>query len=296
MSELHQLHASRVHSKDLNRGNRLGDFLQLLLGRESGIDPNGFNWYVENLDKRCITYPIIVGPKYALRDKQGRFLLKEYTVREYFCALEVDHLFDATSEHCIYQMQCAAINPLGFVGYQFGEAILDELGYYELRQIDLYNSSERVQSRDILPSAAETSLTREWLGDAMFSAPLNTWRGKFTGKHGVSSLADLRTPLAQELIIREALRSYLRQLRKFIPLIKSEPPAASLVIRTSICDKLPPLHVDCTTSGLLAAAHLCGVPAVAEFLASGIIARDEFGTSLLDYVQEFAGYDIEIEL
>jgi hypothetical protein len=71
-------------------------------------------------------------------------------------------------------MSYKSTNTLGFVGYQFGEALLIDLGYYD---------------------------------DNVFygnGAAKNTWDGTWTGKNGVNSLDDFKTKAAQELAIKEA--------------------------------------------------------------------------------------------
>ena len=63
-------------------------------------------------------------------------------------------------------MQYTSVNALGFVGYQFGEPLLIDLGYYQ------DNTG-------------------------------NLWTGHFTGKNGVDSFATLKTDI-QEAIILDA--------------------------------------------------------------------------------------------
>ena len=50
-----------------------------------------------------------------------------------------------------------------------------------------------------------------------------------------------------------------------------------------------------TLSGLLAAAHLCGTKGVFQFLSTGIGPQDEFGTSMLHYLDYFSGYALPFE-
>ena len=63
---------------------------------------------------------------------------------------------------------------MGFVGYQFGEALLIDLGYYD---DDVYYGN-----------GAET----------------NTWDGTWTGKNGANSLEDFMTEGVQDLAILDA--------------------------------------------------------------------------------------------
>src|ERR1700733_4985795 len=65
------------------------------------------------------------------------------------------------------ELQYHSHNSLGFVGYQLGEALMIDLGYYQ-------DSS--------------------YYGNG---AATNTWDGTFTGKGGIHSLADLESGLQE---------------------------------------------------------------------------------------------------
>jgi hypothetical protein len=69
-------------------------------------------------------------------------------------------------------MSYRSMNSLGFVGYQFGEALLIDLGYYDDDQF--YGNG----------------------------ASTNTWDGTWTGKNGVNSLEEFMTKEAQESLFR----------------------------------------------------------------------------------------------
>lgn len=47
-----------------------------------------------------------------------------------------------------------------------------------------------------------------------------------------------------------------------------------------------------TASGLIAASHLRGPGATAKMLLNGTDSKDETGTSIFTYLDEFAGYQI----
>lgn len=70
-------------------------------------------------------------------------------------------------------MAYRSTNSYGFIGYQFGEALLIDLGYYD---DDFYYGN---------------------------GAATNTWDGTWTGKNGVDSLEEFMTQDAQEVTIRE---------------------------------------------------------------------------------------------
>ena len=49
--------------------------------------------------------------------------------------------------------------------------------------------------------------------------------------------------------------------------------------------------VEITLTGILAAAHLRGYPATIDLLLNGTLSTDEYGTSILQYIDQFGGYD-----
>ncbi|MTH99982.1 1,4-beta-glucanase, partial [Roseibium sp. RKSG952] len=79
-------------------------------------------------------------------------------------------LSDSEWETMAYRSQ----NSLGFVGFQFGEALLIDLGYYD--DDKFYGNGEST----------------------------NKWDGTWTGKNGVTSLEDFMTKEAQTVAIQEA--------------------------------------------------------------------------------------------
>lgn len=52
--------------------------------------------------------------------------------------------------------------------------------------------------------------------------------------------------------------------------------------------------VKITESGILAAAHLTGATSVKRFFKYGINRKDAYGTSIVDYMNKFSGYEIKI--
>lgn len=146
-------------------------------------------------------------------------------------------------------------NQLGFMGkYQFGEALLIDLGYYRANS---YYGQQGIAK--------------------------NYWRGIWTGKNGVNSKQDLLNNKnnVQERAIQEAfalnlnrinnqLRQNGRSLKDFIGQQRG-----GVVI---------------TTSGILAAAHLRGEGGVVQLLLNNQVSRDENGTSILAYLREFGGF------
>lgn len=107
------------------------EFLAKLLARESGIDPALFPWYVREFGSPVLAYPAVTAPGRGIRDaRTGRLTFRPVTVAHYFEALGVRDDFDSCDADCIEVMQHASTNALGFIGYQFGESILIDAGYY----------------------------------------------------------------------------------------------------------------------------------------------------------------------
>ncbi|MDA4845134.1 glycosyl hydrolase family 18 protein [Hoeflea poritis] len=157
-------------------------------------------------------------------------------------------------------MAYRSMNTLGFVGFQFGEALLIDLGYYD---DDFYYGN---------------------------GAASNTWDGTWTGKNGVNSLEDFMTQDAQDVAIREAfgynlgfiengLNAQGRSLDEFL---------GTTISYTTGGQTVP---VEVTLTGVAAAAHLRGATSVVNLLLDGTLSNDEFGTSILQYMDQFGGYD-----
>lgn len=158
-------------------------------------------------------------------------------------------------------LQYRSENSLGFVGYQFGEALMIDLGYYK----------------------AST-----FYGNG---AARNNWQGTFTGKNGIKSLTDLKTDI-QEAVILDAFGFNLNVIQK--GLAASGKSLADFIgtkasyVDTSTGQKV---EVDITLTGILAAAHLRGAWGTLDLLKRGAVSSDEYGTSILKYMTQFGGYE-----
>ena len=157
-------------------------------------------------------------------------------------------------------MSYRSMNSFGFVGYQFGEAFLIDLGYYD---DDFYYGN---------------------------GAATNTWDGTWTGKNGVDSLEEFMTKEAQEVAIREAFGFNLQTIQTGLAQYGESLDDYLGTTRTYL-DNGQTVEVTLTMTGILAAAHLRGAPAVLQLLRSGTVSADEFGTSILQYVEQFGGFD-----
>ena len=149
-------------------------------------------------------------------------------------------------------MAYRSMNSYGFVGYQFGEALLIDLGYYD---DDFYYGN---------------------------GAATNTWDGTWTGKNGVYSLEDFMTKAAQDVAIEEEFGHNLG-------IIEDGLSAAGKSLDDYIGTSIDGVTV--TLTGILASAHLRGAPATVDLLLHGALSNDEYGTSILQYMEQFGSYD-----
>ena len=144
-------------------------------------------------------------------------------------------------------------NSLGFIGkYQFGEALLIDLGYYQAEVF--YNGGENGVDK-------------------------NYWEGTWTGKEGINSKEDFlnNNNNVQEIAIEEALDLFWNRITDKISL------------ENYLGDSIEGVPITC--SGILAAAHLRGEDGVINLLRDGYVTRDEYNTSILEYLDEFQGYE-----
>jgi hypothetical protein len=151
-------------------------------------------------------------------------------------------------------------NPHGFVGYQFGEALLVDLGYYR---------------------GGSCCGTR---------TPINEWNGDWTGKNGVGSLETFMSGTAQNLAIREALGYKLTIVQGLLD-IYDESLSDYLGQTVHCADGDLVGSVELTVTGILAGAYVRGAPAMVQFLRSAPGGVDRFGKSLLKIIKRFGGYE-----
>ncbi|WP_017316185.1 hypothetical protein [Mastigocladopsis repens] len=146
-------------------------------------------------------------------------------------------------------------NQLGFIGkYQFGEALLKDLGYYDT--------------------------PNPYIGGGN-GVDRNNWQGRWTGKNGINSKQDFLNNKndVQDKAIKEAFEYRWN-------LINNQLNGRS--IKEFIGQQRGGVVI--TTSGILAAAHLRGEGGVVKLLLNNEVSQDENGTSILAYLEEFAGF------
>ncbi|CUK18059.1 hypothetical protein RUE5091_04195 [Ruegeria denitrificans] len=157
-------------------------------------------------------------------------------------------------------MSYRSVNSLGFVGYQFGEPLLIDLGYYT---DDVYYGN---------------------------GAASNTWDGSWTGKNGVNSLEEFTTEAAQERAIQEAFGYNLQVIETGLG-YQGESLSDYLGTTRTYIDNGQEVTVTLTMTGIMAAAHLRGAWGTLSLLQGGNVSTDEYGTSILRYIDQFGGYD-----
>ncbi len=159
-------------------------------------------------------------------------------------------------ELTLTDLQYSSENFIGFVGYQFGEPILIDLGYYEF---------------DSTPG-------------------VNDFTGTFTGKNGVNNLDDLKTNIQEQIILDEfqlnldrieiGLGNAGRSLDEFI----------GTTITATDTDGSQ-AQVELSLTGILASAHLRGAFGTLDFLLNSVASADEIGTSNIQFIEQFGGFD-----
>lgn len=156
-------------------------------------------------------------------------------------------------------------NSLGFMGkYQFGEALLIDLGYYKA---DIFYGN---------------------------GADKNYWRGTWTGKQGIYSKEQFKnSPNVQETAIREAFNLNLQRVNSALG-AQGQSVNNYLGQQKTFNDNGVSKTITISLSGILAGAHLRGPYGVANLLLNNQVSHDEYGTSILRYMEEYGGYNVSL--
>lgn len=261
--------------------------LDMLLAYESGIFTNCHDWYVRNWNVPVMTFPRVSSPGRLLRGGDGKHILAQGTVEEYFAALGVAKYFRRNDPDCLVEMQYRSTNGWGYIGYQLGEALLFERGYYrpqivrefidtEFRELPLFYCGEVAEEtwRDGLVQQPfyEASSDR-WI----LATDVNRWDGSFTGKGNIWRLEELFTPELQDGMMVDIMCQNLAQLKQLLKDLTGSAiyPNCATVARHSL-------------SSLAASCHLVGVRGTARVLTANTEAKDQLGTSASQYMARFA--------
>lgn len=158
------------------------------------------------------------------------------------------------------EMSYRSMSPLGFVGYQFGEALLIDLGYYD---------------HDVFYGNGSVS---------------NSWDGSWTGKNNIHSLEDFMTPEAQEVAIQEAFGYHLQIIE--IGLSNSGRMLDDFIGREFTYQQDDQqVSVTLTLTGILAAAHMRGAYSTLAVLLGGDVSQDESRSLILRSMKQFGAYE-----
>ncbi len=285
------------------------DFIRRVWAFESSIDPRQASFYVNNWNQPNLDpYPLVTNPGRVVRDRNGHPVMSgPLTGEEYFDVLGISHFFDRGRPLVAWEkIQANVVNYLGFVGFQFQESDLHDLDYYEYATATVGNKTypshyvdvPTFQWADGVTAFLDTDLNQvsepTWVTDVIH------WdSGRFTGKNGVGNYTDFTDPAKHMVIIKEhfdnkyhgivsGLGARGRQLSDYLGTTVSW-----LGLSPSVSP--PPGdrsdEVTITMSGLLAGAHLRGAQGVVALLVDHRNHSDESGTYILQYVQDYAGYE-----
>lgn len=281
------------------------DFLNTLRAFESGIDPAKADFYKQNLDAPILTYAKVTIPGKPVRNPATGSLIPEPTsVKQYFTKLGVNTLYDPNSANpaaMFTAMQYKSLNAWGFIGYQLGEALMIDTGYYSPKMVQV--GTENLESFYIFAPdstwiGGKTEARIEIPGSGghfVYGTDNNRWEGVFSGKNGINSFADLTIPAKQEYVIRDAMRFNYG-------VISEKLAAANITWAQALAKTWPgkdeqgnPITIKATMSGLLAAAHLGGAWGAADLLVNNKVACDEQGTCVTTYINKFGNFDTMID-
>ncbi len=282
------------------------DFLEAIMTFESSIDPAQADYYAENYNTpNAVHYQRVEYPGRVLRDINGNTVSVGMSIKQYFDTIGVGDIYVRGSKdpEMFKQMQYSTTNYLGFIGYQFSESDLWDLGYYTnytdipvppiemvipkyYSDVPVSNWANGVRGRVMETSRGLTMVT-----------DVNTWTGTFTGKHGIESMETFKSHL-QDYIIKDHFVFKYNNIVK--GLAAHDKTVKDYVGKTIYWNKMnPPVShppgnrsnaVTVTYSGMLAAAHLRGAQGVVDLLYSSKNDADENGTYALQYMQDFGGY------
>lgn len=275
-----------------------------LLARESGIDPSAAATYEEYWSTPFVRYWRVNFPGRAERDpSDGSLRCGLMTVSEYFQAIGLTQLTPPFNRETLEVCQFRTVNPLGFIGFQFGEAILIEMGYYDPFQQLV---SDALGTCRFVPSYYDGSIPeKEWsngrtekqvtrsAGNQFVATDVNLWRGSFTGLDGISSLSDLMCADQQLLVFHKLVKRNLLQIRQALVERELGVLVELLDCRERTSTTFGQRDAGPTWSGVAAGAHLCGASAVISYLAEGVVTGDEVGTSLASYIYDFSRFALE---
>ncbi|GLX79786.1 hypothetical protein tinsulaeT_31260 [Thalassotalea insulae] len=291
--------AIACHANAANGG--VQDFLDSVRNFESGINPYLADFYAQNLNNPVYTYAKVTAPGRLVRDcATGSMVSEPTTINEFFTKLGIDDIYNPATPNdaqMFKQMQYNSMNAWGFVGYQLGEAVLIDSGYYSPNVVTIdgveYDSFYMFVD-DSTWIGCKTEALAEIPGSGgnkVYVTDINKWQGTFTGRNGVNSFADLVKPEKQELVMRDAMRFNYSVISGLLEDANMTWTQALAKTWPGYDDDNNPITIQATMSGILAAAHLRGAWGVGALLTKDQITCDELGTCITKYVYKFGGYN-----
>ncbi len=283
------------------------DFIDVLWAYESDIDPSQQGYYNKNWNNPVESYPEVNYPGRVVRDLDGNPVQRSsVTIKELFETIGISKLYDPNDTNPDWKLiQSNVINYLGFVGFQFQESDLVDTGYYKFPEfevgdkfypshyVDLPNNTwaNGVRSTLVYPPVVEVP--------TLATDTVAFYDSNFTGKNGINGYVDFTNPDKHILVIKD---HFTNKYNGIVAGLKAKGKTLKDYLGMYVSwDQLDPSvspppggrsnKVEVTLSGLLAGAHLRGAAGVVELLVDHKNPSDENGTYILQYVQDYAGYD-----
>ena len=289
------------------------DFIDAVWAFESDIDPSQQDYYNENWNKPVVQeYPKVRYPGRVIRDENGDPVMDHnLTIEQLFQVIGIGNLYHPSDPNPDWKLiQSNVINYLGFVGFQFQESDLVDLGYYQYPEFWIKGVTYPTHYIDV-PNHYWANGVRGFLAEPPV-ANVPTWARDvvifkytfFTGKNGVNNYTDFTTPDKHILVIKD---HFTNKYNGIVSGLSARGKTLKDYLGTDVYwnglnppVSPPPGHrsnkVEITLSGLLAGAHLRGAAGVVELLVDHKNPSDESGTFILQYVQDYAGYDTPFQV
>lgn len=283
------------------------DFIDAVWTYESDIDPSKQDYYNSNWNKSVASYPKVEYPGRVVRDTNGDPVIdKGLTIKELFETLGISAYYSPSDPHPDWKLiQSNVVNYLGFVGFQFQESDLVDTGYYIFPGITIGDKAYPTHYVD-LPNYTWADGRRSFLvfpptvnRPTLATDTVTFFDWYFTGKDGIHSYHDFTQPDNHVLVIKS---HFANKYDGIVSGLAARGKQLADYLGTSVYwSQLDPSvnpppgnrsdKVEITLSGLLAGAHLRGATGVIELLVDHKNPADENGTYILQYVQDYAGYD-----
>lgn len=286
------------------------DFINDVWMFESDVDPTLKAWYTGNWRLPVAgKYPEVASPGRVIRNPATGEPVSSgpLTVEEFFKVIGIADLYEPGTVHVDWKrMQAAVTNYLGFIGFQFQESDLHDLGYYRYEQKIIKGQSYPSHYVDVPVSHWKNGVKGFFDQDSQeVSEP--TWvtdvvhfvDAGFTGKNGIHSVADFKNPDKHVFIIKDHFQN---KYNGIVSGLKARGKTLQDYLGTTLTwnglkpSVSPPPgnrpnEVTVTISGLLAGAHLRGAQGVVSLLVDRENPSDESRTYILQYVQDYARYE-----